>query len=264
VTQLLGRAPTIFLTYQGWDRPFYASDERQIANRGAQHVLTWEPNGYTLKSIAAGDHDAFIRSFASGAAAWGGRIYLRPMHEMNGSWYSWGRGVNGNTAADFVRAWRHMHDIFVAAGATNVKWVWSPNVRYGPEYPLADLYPGSSYVDWVALDGYNWGSDPHLGSPAWQTFGDIFGATYQEITQSVAPGKPMMIAETASTEHGGDKPAWILKTFLTDVPKYPAVRAVIWFNQADGPSDFRINSSSSSLVAFRQVLNSAAYRARLP
>ncbi len=264
VTQLLGRAPTIFLTYQGWDRPFYTSDERQIANRGAQHVLTWEPNGYTLNSIAAGDQDAFIQSFANGAAAWGGPIYLRPMHEMNGSWYSWGRGVNGNTAVDFVRAWRHMHDIFVAAGATNVKWVWSPNVRYGPNYPLADLYPGSAYVDWVALDGYNWGSDPHLGNPAWQSFEDIFGATYREITQSVAPGKPMMIAETASTEHGGDKAAWILKTFLTDVPKYSAVRAVIWFNQADGPSDFRINSSSASLSAFRQVINSAAYRARLP
>ena len=264
VTSLLGRAPNLFLTYQGWDRAFHASDESEIARRGAQHILTWEPNGFTLKSIANGSHDAFIQSFAKGAAAWGGRIYLRPMHEMNGSWYSWGRGVNGNTAADFVNAWRHMHDIFKAQGASNVKWVWSPNVRYGPEYPLADLYPGSSYVDWVALDGYNWGSDPHLGQPAWQSFEDIFGATYREITQRVAPGKPMIIAETASTENGGNKAQWILKTFLNDVPKYPAVRAVIWFNQADGPSNFRINSSASSLAAFKQVLNSGAYRGRLP
>ncbi|HET7636594.1 MAG TPA: glycosyl hydrolase [Candidatus Limnocylindria bacterium] len=264
VTSMLGRAPTIFLTYQGWDRRFYASDEQQIAKRGAQHVLTWEPNGITLRSIANGEHDAFIRSFAQSAAAWGGRIYLRPMHEMNGSWYSWGRGVNGNTPQQFVAAWRRMHDIFVAAGATNVKWVWSPNVRYGPEYPLADLYPGNAYVDWVGLDGYNWGLDPHLGQPAWQSFEQIFGATYREITGSVAPGKPIMIAETASTENGGDKASWILKTFLTDAPKYPAVRALIWFNQADGRSDFRINSSSSSLAAFKQVMNSAAYRARLP
>jgi hypothetical protein len=264
VTALLGRAPSIFLTYQAWDRGFHASDMAEIANRGADHIVTWQPDGIPLRDIAAGQHDAFIRDWAQGAAAWGGRIYLRPMHEMNGDWYSWGRGVNGNTAADFVGAWRHMHDLFVAAGAGNVRWVWSPNVRYGPEYPLADLYPGDAYVDWVGLDGYNWGLDPHLGQPAWQSFEDIFGATYREITTAVAPGKPIVIVETASTENGGDKAAWILRTFLTDAPTYPAVRALVWFNQADGPSDFRIDSSPAALAAFRQVLNAPTYQARLP
>ncbi len=262
VTSMLGRTPSIFLTYIGWDRPFYSSDEAEIANRGAAHVVTWEPNGFTLKSIADGSHDAFIQAWAQGAAAWGGRIYLRPMHEMNGDWYSWGRGVNGNTPSDFVEAWRHMHDIFVAAGATNVKWVFSPNVRYG-NYPFADLYPGSAYVDWLALDGYNWGLDHHLGTPSWQSFADIFGATYSEII-ALAPGKPMMIAETASTENGGDKGQWILTTFLNDVPKYPVVKAVIWFNQADGPSNFRIDSSAASLAAFKQVVNSGAWHGHLP
>ena len=263
LTNMLGRAPGIFLTYQGWDRGFHASDMAQIANRGASHVVSWQPNGLTLRSIASGSHDPFIRSWAQGAAAWGGSIYLRPMHEMNGSWYSWGRGVNGNTSADFVEAWRRMHDLFVAEGASNVKWVWSPNVRYGPEYPLADLYPGAEYVDWLGLDGYNWGMDPHLGQPAWQSFEDIFGATYREVT-ALAPGKPLMIAETGSTENGGNKAQWILQTLLSDVPMYPAVRAVIWFNQADGPSNFRIDSSSASLDAFRQVLNSGAYPGGLP
>lgn len=263
VTSLLGRAPGVFLTYVGWDRPFYRSDEQQIADRGASHVVTWQPNGYSLASIASGGQDAFIRAWAQGAAAWGGRIYLRPMHEMNGDWYSWGRGVNGNTPADFVAAWRRMHDIFVAEGATNVKWVWSPNVRYGSNYPLADLYPGSAYVDWLGLDGYNWGLDRHLGQPKWQSFEEIFGATYREVTQ-LAPGKPLMIAETASTENGGDKAQWILQTFLNDVPKYPAVRAVIWFNEADGASNFRIDSSAAALAAFKQVLNSAAYQGRMP
>ena len=263
VTALLGRAPSVFLTYQGWDHAFRASDMQEIAQRGAAHVVTWVPSGYDLKSIASGSHDAFIRDWAKDAAAWGGRIYLRPMHEMNGDWYSWGRGVNGNTPSEFVTAWRHMHDIFAAEGATNVKWVWSPNVRYGNEYPLADLYPGSGYVDWVALDGYNWGLDSHLGQPAWQGFEAIFGATYREVT-GVAPGKPIMIAETASTENGGSKAQWILQTFLTDAPKYPAVRAMIWFNQADGASNFKINSSAGSLASFIQVLNSATYSGRLP
>jgi beta-mannanase len=261
ITAKLGRAPKVFLTYVGWDRPFYRSDEDQIRNRGASHVVTWEPN-VSLKTIASGGADSFIRAWADGAAAWGHTFYLRPMHEMNGDWYPWGRGVNGNTPADFVNAWRHMHDIFVAEGATNVKWVFSPNVRYG-NYPFADLYPGAGYVDWLALDGYNWGLDHHLGTPTWQSFEQIFGATYREII-ALAPGKPMMIAETASTENGGDKAQWILKTFLTDVPKYPVVKAVIWFNQADGASNFKIDSSAASLAAFKQVIDSSAYRGQLP
>jgi hypothetical protein len=265
VTSLLGRAPAIFLTYQSWSsRGFHASDMQEIAGRGAAHVVTWEPDGYALQGIAAGDDDTYIRDWARGAAQWGRTIYLRPMHEMNGDWYSWGRGVNGNTPADFIGAWRHMHDIFVAEGATNVRWVWSPNVRYASQYPLADLYPGDSYVDWVGLDGYNWGSDPHLATPTWQSFGEVFGATYDEITQHVAPGKPVIVVETGSTEHGGNKADWIRQALLDEAPTYRQIRAVIWFNEADGPSDFRIDSTPASLVAFKQVLNSDLYRARLP
>ena len=260
---LIGGNPSVYLTYVGWDRTFHVEDVREIARRGAAHVITWEPGNRTLRSIANGDHDSFVRVWARGAASWGRTIYLRPMHEMNGDWYPWGRGVNGNTAADFVAAWRHLHNIFEAEGANKVKWVFSPNVRYGKEYPFADLYPGSSYVDWVALDGYNWGSDPHLGQPEWQSFGDIFGPTYGQL-RDVAPGKPMMIAEMSSTEHGGDKHDWILKTFLEDVDNYSAIKAVIWFNQADGNSDFRINSSSSSLSAFKQVYNSSLWSGNLP
>jgi hypothetical protein len=74
----------------------------------------------------------------------------------------------------------------------------------------------------------------------------------------------MMIGEMASTEHGGDKAAWILKTYLTDIPKYKAIKAVVWFNQADGNSDFRINSSAASLAAFKQVYNSAKWSGNLP
>lgn len=265
VTALLGRTPSIFLTYQSWSsRNFHAEDMQQIASRGAAHVVTWEPDGLTLKSIASGSHDAFITDWARGAAGWGGTIYLRPMHEMNGDWYAWGRGVNGNTPDEFVAAWRHLHDIFVAEGASNVKWVWSPNVRYGSLYPLADLYPGDSYVDWLGLDGYNWGSDPHLGQQRWQSFSDIFEATYDEMTQQVAPGKPMMVTETGSSEHGGNKADWIRAMFQTDLYRFPQIRAVVWFNEADGPSNFRIDSSPASLAALKQIFDSTDYSGRLP
>ena len=265
VTEMLGRAPSIFVTYQSWSRRnFHKSDMEEIADRGATHVVTWQPDGYTLESIASGDHDAFIREWAAGAAEWGETIYLRPMHEMNGDWYSWGRGVGGNTSAEFIESWRRMHDIFAEEGATNVIWIWGANVRYGADYPLADLYPGDSYVDWVGLDGYNWGTDPHLGTPEWQTFSSIFEATYDEITTEVAPGKPIMVVEIGSTENGGNKADWIRQTFLEEIPRFTEIKAVLWFNQADGPSDFRIHSSDASLAAFKEIFDSPQYQARLP
>jgi Glycosyl hydrolase family 26 len=263
----IGGQPALYLTYVSWNRTFHKEDEQAIANLGAAHVVTWEPRDdsscYTPRSIANGDHDAFVRAWAKGAASWGKTIYLRPMHEMNGDWYCWGRGWGSNTAADLVNAWRHLHDIFDQEGATKVKWVWCPNVRYGSEYPISDIYPGSAYVDWTCLDGYNWGTDPHLGQPAWQSFATIYGSTYNQVLD-LAPSKPMMIGEMASTEHGGDKAAWITKTYLTDIPKYSAIKAVVWFNQADGNSDFRINSSADSLAAFKQVYESAKWSGKLP
>lgn len=35
------------------------------------------------------------------------------MCEMNGGWSSWSGTANGNTPADFIPAWRYMHDIFI-------------------------------------------------------------------------------------------------------------------------------------------------------
>lgn len=260
---LVGHKPAILLTYQHWDRraEFLDDDARAIKAFGAAWMVTWEPDA-SLQSIGAGSSDAFITGWAKAAAAWGGTIYLRYMHEMNGDWYPWGvyNGHNGNSPADFVKAWRHTHDLFVAAGATNVNWVWSQNVRYGSNYPFADLYPGPSYVDWIALDGYNWGGQVG-GHPGWQSMASIFLNTYNQV---LAYGKPIVIAETASAEGGGDKAAWIRTSFFTDVPqKMPRIRGVIWFNE-NAETDFRINSSAASLAAFQQMAASSAWKGRIP
>jgi hypothetical protein len=45
---------------------------------------------------------------------------LRFGHEVNGNGYPWAEGVNGNGPGDHVAAWHHVHEVFTAAGATNV------------------------------------------------------------------------------------------------------------------------------------------------
>ena len=144
-------------------------------------------------------------------------------------------------------------EIFREEGATNVQCIWSPNVAYSGSTPFGDLYPGDAYVDWVGLDGYNGG---RALSQRWLSFSQIFMASYE--TLAAMGSKPMMITETASTELGGDKAAWIRQGLLNDIPsKFPRVHAVIWFNE-NKETDWRVNSSPQSLAAYREVAASLA------
>ena len=133
-----------------------------VGARGAVPLLTWEPwawgggldqAAYSLGRIAAGDFDAHIAQWGQALASWGQPVQLRFPHEMNGNWYPWAEGVNGNHAGEYVQACRHVHDVVAASGAGNVSWVWSPNVPYFGSTDLVGLFPGAGYVDIVALDG---------------------------------------------------------------------------------------------------------------
>jgi Glycosyl hydrolase family 26 len=271
----VGRMPAIIMWYQPWSADNHWAELRPhvlegVAARGATPLITWNPwhlDGpveqprFALRTIAAGRHDDYIGTWATGLAAYGARVYLRFAPEMNGDWSPWCAGVNGNSAADYVAAWRHVHDRFADAGASNVRWVWCPNVVTAT--PMADLYPGDAYVDWVALDGYNWGSGMPWGS-TWRSFTQVFQDSYAELT--TITGKPMMIAETGSAEKGGDKAAWIENAFTQLADSFPKIRAFLWYNvdrrSADEP-DFRVESSPASLEAFRTVAGSAYARGTL-
>ena len=136
--------------------------------------------------------------------------------EMNGSWFPWSEGVNGNQPGEFVAAWRHVHDIFAAVGADNVTWVWCPNVDPDNLFlDLASQYPGDAYVDWTGLDGYNWGLNP-AKPDRWRNFNELYSATYQRIVNTIAPDKPMLIGEMGSTEQGGSKAQWIEEALSRD------------------------------------------------
>jgi len=176
---------------------------------------------------------------------------------MNGNWFPWSEGVNGNQPGEYVAAWRHVHDIFASVGATNATWVWCPNVD--PSGKLGDIgsdYPGDEYVDWTGLDGYNWG--PSRGG--WATFSQLYASTYHAITDSIAPSKPLLIGEMGSTERGGSKAAWIEEA-LAEIPTaFPKVRAMLWFDTFDDGMDWPIETSSAATSAFAAGVQDSAYQ----
>lgn len=195
---------------------------------------------------------------------YGKPFFFRWDWEMNGTWFPWGEQAALNPE-QFVKAWRHFHDIAEEKGATNITWVWCPNVLFEGSTSLASLYPGNEYVDWTCMDGYNRGT--RLVGEHWQTFSTIFEKTYNALL-SLAPSKPIIIGETASTEVGGSKASWIEDAFGTQLPKnFPSVKAVAWFNwniydKKIGTNwDWPIESSLSSQEAFANIISSPYYAA---
>ena len=114
---------------------------------------TNQPN-FQLSDVIEGKFDSYIRAWATAAKAWGHPFFLRFNWEMNGNWFQWSEGANGNRAGEYVAARRHVHDIFTSVGATNATWTWCPNVDpEGKFQNLALLYPGNEYVDGRASTG---------------------------------------------------------------------------------------------------------------
>ena len=156
--QNTGKAPSIVHWGVGtpWGHSFsyWAGTLNLVQNRGALNLLDIDTGSASLSSIASGSEDSAIKTWAQQAAAYGHPFFLRLDWEMNGGWFPWGTtSSNQNTPADYVAAWRHIHDIFSAAGAANVTWVWCPNLEGNSSTPYSKLYPGDAYVDWTCLDG---------------------------------------------------------------------------------------------------------------
>jgi beta-mannanase len=236
---------------------------RAIGRRGSIPEISWEPwdytvglrhpqPAYTLASIITGQHDAYIRAWAGMLRSYGQPVLLRFAQEMNGSWYPWSEGVNGNTPGQFVAAWRHVHDVFSAEHVTNVKWVWSPVARFGLGLNVSE-YPGDAYVDVLGLSGFNGGTA--LPWTGWRSFSSLFDGALASLAR-ISPGKPIQISEVGSAEAGGDKAAWI-KSMFSDVRAHPQIKSLVWFDLRK-QTDWRINSSVTAGRAFALAANAGA------
>ena len=253
--------------YQMFD--FQKSQYEAVRQRGYIPLVNWASYDYaapellnqpefSLSTIINGQHDEYIRQWATQARDWGHPFFLNFNWEMNGWWFPWSERVNGNQPGQYVQAWRHVHDLFVEVGTQNVTWVWCPNVINPNTIPLETLYPGDEYVDWLCMDGYNYGTHPAMPNE-WRSFADVFGQTYATL-QRLSPNKPIMIAETASTEEGGSKASWIRNAFIYTLPEvFPKVKAVLWFNWNLDGMDWAMESSPASQGAFAQGIASRYY-----
>lgn len=218
---------------------------------GSTLVVTWMANGYGAQDLVDGKADEYIRDYAKGVKNYGEEIWLRPLHEANGDWYDWGVGKEGagNTDANVAEAFRHIVKIFREENVTNVKWVWTTNAsNAGKGSTLTGNYPGDEYVDYISIDGYNWGKCQSWSS--WQTFTQVFKKAYNALANI---NKPLFIAEISSSELGGNKAEWITDMFEHFTTDFSRVFAVMWFSQSKeaNEGDWALNTSQAAVDAWK-------------
>lgn len=241
---LVGGTADIRAVFEGFSDTFPSNFRSTVGAQGKTLVIFWEPN-FGYDEINNGSKDSYIQQFAADAKNYSHPVILAPFDEMNLNEEAWGYGQNGNTAEKFKTAWKRIHDIFVAQNATNVKFaipfnnVSVPNVS-GNKF--ADYYPGDAYVDYIGLDGFNFGSP-------WQTFAQVFDTAVSQVSSF---NKPIYILSTASAP-GSQKAAWIRDGLGDHIQTYSNVVGWVWFNE-DKETDWRVNSDTTSLEAFRSIL----------
>jgi hypothetical protein len=242
-----------------------------VRGHGAIPVYSWgaessprtsenQPD-FRLARILDGTYDAYISRFAAEARDWGHPFFLRPNWEMNGNWFPWSELANGNSRGQYVAAWRRIHDIFGAVGATNVTWVWCPYAdtpKRLKKTPLKRFYPGNGYVDWTCLDAYNWGRNAVNPRP-WRSFSELFDPAYKEVAKKLAPRKPLMLGEFATSPNGGHKAAWIREMFEQLPRKYPRIRALIYFDTVDRGVDWPLETAGPAAKAFAKGIRKGVY-----
>ena len=226
----LGKRPDMIGQYLAWGSSFDAKAVTAAWSYGAMYYLAWEPYGTSVQGIAQGQSDTYITRFATAVRKLNLPVAISFGHEMNGNWYPW--GTNDTTAAEFVAAWRHIHNLFIQAGASNVIWVWNPNVvNPVPQVPLQDYWPGDAYVDWVGITGYFPASGP-------ETFASLYGPTMAEIKQFTT--KPIIIAETAVET--GPSELQATHSLVAGIKHHPGVLGFIWFDFDKDGVDWQVES----------------------
>jgi hypothetical protein len=262
-----GKQITFVNTGQSW-ASFNATTMNAAIAIGAIPLVTMPLDGATLEDVVDGKEDTAIRNWAKAAKEFGYPFLFRPWWEPNGDWYTWGRNP------DYVAAWRHFHDLVEEVGATNVTWDWVVNAIWSD--PISDptpYYPGAAYVDWVGMDAYNWGENP-LQSDRWLTAEESIQPTL-DLLEDLAPGKPVCICESASTEYGNGGPSenkalWIHEMLAEYLPSRPAIKAYLWFNwnheqESSGERfDWPIESSPQAQAAFRAGIQGETFLSVLP
>ncbi len=231
-TKTTGVHPSLVELYTEFGTPFPRLQARRVITSGSTPFIQWNPRHATLSQIASGHYNRYVSNFAGAVKGFGHHVVLSFAHEMNGTWYPWGRPHS--TPAQFKAAWRRIHAVFVHAHVKNVTWSWDPS-HVGS--PASEWWPGKKYVNVIGIDGYQ--------RPG-QTFGQIFSRQLGIIRHIT--NKPIFIAETAVAPSAGQ--ASQVAGLFQGVSRYKLI-GFVWFD-INRLKAWRLEGRPAAVRAFRK------------
>ena len=238
--QATGVTATAVSLYMSLGSKIDMSAVTAVCAQGALPVIEIDSDRLSLRDVADGSQDGALASYARELAAINYPVAIDFDHEFNGPWFDW--GYKYQTATEFVAAWRHIVSVFRINGATQVKWVWNPNVNYNDTTALRPWYPGDAYVTLVGLDGY-------FTSPS-STFHSVFDPTLLQVRQFTS--RPILIVETGANP-SSKRPRAIASLFA-GASNTPGIVGLIWFDYKKyAGHDWYIDNDPAALAAFREA-----------
>lgn len=249
--EAVGRKLDLDRIYRQWDAP--QPDPVAVADvrRGRVPLLSIRPqrnDGTRIPwaTVASGSLDADIRAQADGLKQLGTPLFLIFHHEAD---------IEGGygTPVEFVAAWRHYVQVFRDDGVTNVSFVWNlvPASFTGDAARGTAMYPGDDWVDWMAVDAYNWFGCTAGTAPGWRSLADAI-ASWAAWAQP--HGKPLMLAEWGSVEdpaQAGRKAQW-LRDALDAPRRWPQLKAMSYFDTT-GSCRWSVDSTPTARAAFNEI-----------
>ena len=215
--------------------------------------------GFSWADVARGKFDKALSAQARGIASLKVPVFLTFEQEAN---QKTKLGVVGN-AADFRAAWRHLHDLYQAAGATNAVWTWVMTGSAKNLARAASLWPGNDVVDWISWNVYNQ-SGCHSGSvdeSKYKSFAQELRPFYDFVKKrgpsiGMDPHKPMMISETGSVKYIND-PQLTADWYASIAPtlrRFPQVKAVAFWDSVTETCDYDFDNDPDVIKGVRKAV----------
>lgn len=258
---LVGRPMAPIRMYATWDSPWPDSTSTWARGNGQTVFLSVKSKTASGAAVpyagiagAVQGDAAYTRivQWAQAVKGFGGPVMFTYNHEPEAA-----KSDAMGSATDYVAAWRKIVTVFRQQGVTNAEYVFI-GTDYGwgrtDARSAALYYPGDAYVDDIGADAYNWYTCRPQAQIAWRSLQAIieplrlFGLKH--------PGKGLVLPEIGTVEDPGSparKAQWYSDArALFAQPAYAQLREVgEWYGPDGDACDWRVNSSSASLDAFR-------------
>ena len=178
--------------------------------------------------VANGEHDDLIVGLAEFIKKQGERpVFLRVGYEFDG--HQW----NHYDKENYIKSFRHIHDVFDSLEVNNVAFVWQSTGWASSLDHLEAWYPGDDYVDWCAYSFFARFDEAKMIEFARQKGKPVFIA---EATPTIGDETIKFDGQTIATDLSDAKQAkvawekWFIPLFKTIRDNPDEVKAVSYIN----------------------------------